>query len=57
MVEQLTSALESTGDTFASLCKQLEDESKIEGVQIIVNYTFGDEVVVTKTFNSSGAAE
>ena len=57
MVEQLTSALDSTGDTFASLCKQLEEESKIEGVQIVVNYTFGDEVIVTKTFNSSGAAD
>lgn len=57
MVEQLTSALENTGSTFASLCKQLEDESKISGVQIVVNYTYGDEVIVTKTFNSSGAAD
>lgn len=57
MVEQLSSALDNTGSTFASLCKQLEDESKITGVQIVVNYTYGDEVIVTKTFNSSGAAE
>lgn len=53
MVEQLSSALDNTGNTFASLCKQLEDESKITGVQIVVNYTYGDEVIVTKTFNSS----
>jgi uncharacterized lipoprotein YehR (DUF1307 family) len=57
MVEQLSSALDNTGSTFASLCKQLEDESKITGVQIVVNYTYGDEVIITKTFNSSGAAE
>ena len=57
MVEQLTSTLESTGDTFSGLCKQLEEESKIEGIQIVVNYTYGDEVIVTKTFNASGVVE
>ena len=57
MEEQLASALDSTADTFVGLCKQLEEESKIEGIQIIVNYTYGDEVIVTKTFNSSGAVE
>lgn len=57
MKEQLTSALDSTTDTFVGLCKQLEEESKIEGVQIVVNYTYGDEIIVTKTFNSSGAVE
>ena len=57
MKEQLASALDSTADTFVGLCKQLEEESKIEGIQIIVNYTYGDEVIVTKTFNSSGTVE
>ena len=56
MKEQLTSALDSTSDTFTGLCKQLEEESKIEGVQIVINYTYGDEVIITKTFTSSGAA-
>ena len=57
MKEQLASALDSTKDTFVGLCKQLEEESKIEGIQIVVNYTYGDEVIVTKTFNSSGVVE
>jgi predicted RND superfamily exporter protein len=57
MKEQLASALDSTTDTFVGLCKQLEEESKIEGVQIVVNYTYGDEIIITKTFNSSGAVE
>ena len=57
MVEQLTSALESQGSTFVGLCGQLEEQSKIEGVQIVVNYTFGDEVLVSKTFNSSGQVD
>lgn len=55
MKDQLAAALESQGNTFIGLCKQLEEESKIEGVQIVINYTFGDEVLVNKTFNSSGA--
>ena len=57
MKEQLASALDSTTDTFVGLCKQLEEESKISGIQIVVNYTYGDEVIVTKTFNASGAVE
>ena len=57
MVEQLSAALQSTEGTFSNLCEQLEKESKIEGVQIVVNYTYGDEVIVSKTFNSSGVVE
>ena len=54
MIEQLSSALDSNADTFVSLCKQLEEESKIEGVQIVINYTFGEEEIIKKTYNSSG---
>lgn len=57
LVEQLSNALAAQGNTFAGLCKQLEEESKITGVQIIVNYTYGDEVVVSKTFNASGEVQ
>ena len=57
MKEQLASALDSTSDTFVGLCKQREEESKISGIQIVVNYTYGDEVIITKTFNSSGTVE
>ena len=57
MIEQLTSALDSTSETFIGLCKQLEEESKIEGIHIVINYTFGDEVLVTKTFDVNGAVE
>jgi hypothetical protein len=57
MIEQLNSALDSTGDTFVGLCKQLEEESKIEGIHIVINYTFGDEVLVTKTYDSNGPVE
>lgn len=54
MIEQLTSALDSSADTFVGLCKQLEEESKIEGVQIVIIYTFGEDEIIKKTYNSSG---
>ena len=57
MKDQLASALDGVSDQFVGLCKQLEEESKITGVQIIINYTYGDTVLVNKTFNSSGPVE
>lgn len=57
MKDNLVSALEGLTDRFTGLCGQLEEQSGIKGAQIIVNYTYGDEVIVTKTFNSSGMVE
>ena len=57
MISSLTSALDKTSDSFTGLCSQLEEETEIEGVQIIVNYTFGDEVLVTSTFNKDGKVD
>ena len=57
MKDNLESALEGLTDRFTGLCGQLEEQSGIKGAQIIVNYTFGDEVIITKTFNSSGIVE
>lgn len=50
----LDQALDSAGDTFVSLCKSLEDEAKVEGVQIVVRYTFKDYVITERTFTSAG---
>ena len=36
MKDQLASALDGVSDQFVGLCKQLEEESKITGVQIII---------------------
>ncbi len=57
MINSLTQALESSGTTFTSLCSQLEEESKIEGIRIIVNYNYDGETLVTKTFDASGVVE
>jgi len=57
MINSLTQSLESSGTTFTSLCSQLEEESKIEGIRIIVNYNYDGETLVTKTFDASGVVE
>ncbi|MBE6041448.1 MAG: DUF4854 domain-containing protein [Clostridiales bacterium] len=56
MKSTLESALDSAAATFENLCAQLEKESEISGIQIIVNYTYGDETIVTKTFSAPAAS-
>ena len=53
----LQSALDSAGATFGGIAKSIEEASQIEGITCVVNYTWGDEVVVTKTFTSADAGE
>ena len=52
--DQLDSALTQASGTFSGLCQQLEEETKISGIRMIVNYTYGDKVIISKTFNASG---
>lgn len=51
----LQSALDAAGGTFGGIAKSIEDASGIAGITAVVNYTWGDEVVVTKTFTSADA--
>lgn len=53
MLETLTNALDSQKSVFAGVCKSIEDETGISGVTTIVNYTYGEEVLVTRTFTSA----
>ena len=57
MVDSLTQALDQSGSTFKDLCAQLEEESKISGISIVVTYTYDGEVLVTQTFNSGASEE
>ncbi len=57
MKEALSTSLGQVSETFAALAKQLEEESGMTGVQIIVKYTYGETPLAEKTFNSSGAVE
>ena len=51
----LESALDSAGATFGGIAKSIEEATQIEGISTVVNYTWGDEVLVTKTFTSADA--
>lgn len=51
----LQSALDSAGGTFGGIAKSIEDASGLTGITTVVNYTWGDELVVTKTFTSADA--
>ena len=51
----LQSALDSAGGTFGGIAKSIEDASGIAGITTVVNYTWGDEVIVSKTFTSADA--
>ena len=53
MLETLKNALDSQQSVFAGVCKNIEDETGISGVSAVVNYTYGDEVLITQTFTSS----
>lgn len=51
----LQSALDAAGGTFGGIAKSIEDASGIAGITTVVNYTWGDELLVTKTFTSADA--
>ena len=51
----LQSALDAAGDTFGGIAKSIEDESGIAGITTVVNYTWGDELIASKTFTSADA--
>ena len=52
----LDQALGAAGSTFGGICKSLEESTEITGITTTVNYTWVDEVLVTKTFTSADAA-
>ena len=52
--QQLDAALEAYASTFSGVCADIEEETGISGIRCIVNYTFGDYVIATKTFDSTG---
>ncbi|MBQ6150642.1 MAG: DUF4854 domain-containing protein [Mogibacterium sp.] len=53
--EALTNALTQAGPTFGGIAKSLEESTKVSGINVTVNYQWGDEVLVTKTFTSADA--
>ena len=52
----LEDALTSAASTFGGISKSIEETTGIEGVNTIVSYNWGDEVIVTRTFTSADAS-
>ncbi|MBO4881128.1 MAG: hypothetical protein J5555_05540 [Firmicutes bacterium] len=48
----LDAALEDNKATFAASCKSLEDEIGIEGLHMIINYMWEDEVITSRDFTA-----
>ncbi len=55
MKEALGSAMEEQKAVFADLCKTAEDQTGIKGIQTVVNYTAGEELLISRTFTSADA--
>ena len=55
MKEALGSAIEEQKAVFADLCKTAEDQTGIKGIQTVVNYTAGEELLISRTFTSADA--
>lgn len=57
MINALSSGLEGASSTFTSICSEIEEQSKIKGIKVIVTYTYDGEDLITKTFNKDGIVE
>ena len=57
VISSLETTLISSGPTFGGISKQLEEQTKVKGITTTVNYTWEDEVLITKSFTSADAVE
>ena len=52
MKTNLESSLDQMSSTFSSLCKQLENATKLDGVSIVVKYVHGSDIIVEREFTA-----
>ena len=57
MIEALDNALDEGKDQCINLCTTLEDQTGLEGVHMIVTYTYKEDVLTTRTFDKNGVVE
>ena len=57
VISSLETSLISSAPTFGGISKQLEEQTKVKGITTTVNYTWEDEVLITKSFTSADAIE
>lgn len=49
---ELEKALDTQKETFVSVVDTLEEETEIDVIRIVINYTFQDEVLVNKIYEN-----
>lgn len=57
VLNALESVLDEGGSVFGNLAKDLEDATGILGIRATLNYTWGDEVLATRTYTSQDAVD
>lgn len=57
VVEALTSALESSADNFSNICTTVQDATGLTGIRVIVKYNFGEEEIISRSYDSNGIIE
>lgn len=57
VVDSLQQALDTGSSDFVEMVKQLESQTGITGVRVVINYTWGDDILCTATFDSEGIVE
>lgn len=55
VISALEQGLDGAAASFGGVSKSIEDATEIQGINTTVNYSWGDEVLVTKTFTSADA--
>lgn len=51
-VKKLEAGISEREEDFKRTCRELQDENGIEGVRVIVRYTFGNSVIASQTFTA-----
>ena len=53
----LEAALEENADAFKGVASEIGEKTEIKGIRVIVNYTYGDEVIASATFEPDTEGE
>ena len=48
----LEKALDEKEDNYIELCKTLSDETRIDGIEVVIVYTYGDTTIAERTFTA-----
>ena len=57
VVNSLQEALETGASDFVDMVKELESQTGLTEVRVVVNYTWEDDIICTATFDSEGLVE